>query len=205
MSVTSSFAAIAVVAASFQVVINAAPLVLQWRIPGEPAGQYVSAMTYMRIPMLLTGGFMTVTLSSSALAWAKSDSRAMNRALSVAAAGALTCLVLTIGVWLVSSPALAVFYGAPVELQRGTLGLLAAAAVMAVTANLLSQIGLGARRHHTMAVIWSLAAGVTVVLLLVLPTSELVVTVAVLVGLLSCIVPTAWLVDRLRRDPAGAR
>lgn len=200
----SSFAAITVVAASFQILMNAAPLVIQWRMPGEPAGQYVTAMTYMRIPMLLTGGFMTVALSSSALAWAKSDSRAMNRALSVTGAGALTCLVLTLGVWSISGPALAVFYGTAVELQRGTLALLGAASVMGVAANLLSQIGLGAHRQHAMAAIWSVSASVAVVLLLLLPTSELVVTVAVLIGLVCCVIPTVWLVARLRSNLAAA-
>lgn len=198
----SSFGAIVVVAVSFQLILNAAALVIQWRLPGQPAGEYVSAMTYMRIPMLLTGGFMTVVLSSAALAWASANSRALNRALSMAGLGALTCLAATVGVWLVSSAALTVFYGSTIEFERGTLALLGIVVVLAVTANLLTQIGLGAHRQRAMAVIWGLSAVVSLVLLWVLPTSELIVTVAILVGLMCCIVPTLWLVVRLRADLA---
>ncbi len=120
----------------------------------------------------------------------------------MAGLGALTCLAATVGVWLVSSAALTVFYGSTIEFERGTLALLGVVVVLAVTANLLTQIGLGAHRQRAMAVIWALSAVVSLVLLWVLPTSELIVTVAILVGLLCCIVPTLWLVVRLRADLA---
>lgn len=189
---------VVVVAVSLQFLLNAAPLMLQWRVPGEIAGQYVSAMTYLRIPMLLTGGFMTVTLSSAALAWARRDATALHRAVRMAFLGTAACGALTIGVWLVSGPMLRLYYGPAIDFPMTLLALMGATTVAAVAANLLTQVGIGAHRHQIMAAFWAVGALATIVVLVLAPTTELSVTLAILLGLLVCLVPVAYAVTRLR-------
>ena len=198
-----AYPAVALVALSFQVLMNAGPLVLQSRIPGDIAGQYVSAMTYMRIPMLFTSGFLTVVLSGASHAWAGKDGRGLDRAVRLAGVGSLACLVLTAATWLVSGPLLTAFYGSPVDLTAGVLALLGVASVLGVTANLLTQVPLGTRRQPAMAVIWVAAAGCALVLMFLASPTALGVTVATIVGMVLCIVPTWFVIRQVRVHMSG--
>ena len=201
---TSSFGALATVSLSFVTIMNAAPLVIQWRLPGAAAGQYVSAMTYMRIPMLLTTGFLTVVLSATAAAWARRDRRELGRAIGVAATGSALALGFSAAVWAVSGPALTLYYGLAIDLGAGVLALLGAATTLAVAASLFSQIGLGALRQPRLALVWAGSAALTIAGLLIWGTSPLSITAVVVVGLSGCLGAAVGIALALRRELVAA-
>jgi O-antigen/teichoic acid export membrane protein len=194
------------VALSIQLVLNTAPLFIQWH-SGTPtaAGEYVSATTYMRIPMLLTSGFITVALSRAATASAQGDAAGLRGVTRhFVGVGSLAASVLTLGALLVSGPALTVYYGRSLDIGVTVLAAIGVTTVMTVAANILTQVVLACHRHRAASVAWAGAAAVTLTLLAAAAPDALPATLAIMAGLLVSLVATAVLVSGLVRRLSGA-
>jgi O-antigen/teichoic acid export membrane protein len=151
---------ITAVALLSQVAINSAPLWLQARTTDAAlAGQYVSATSYLRIPIFLIGGLGTVALSAVSGAHGGRDLvRARRTAIRSAGTAALVGLVGTGALLLVSGPALRIIYGTNVDLGEATLLVIALTTVLSMTAGIVTLVCLGCARSAPAAAVWLLAA-----------------------------------------------
>lgn len=161
-----SFVAVAV---GFQICLNSAPLLLEWRSGGSaPAsiGAYVAASTYFRAPSLLVGGINTNALVELAHAWGEADlvrfRAARSRALrQVSWLLGLSSLALT----LVAPVALKIYYGRGVDLPLLVLLALPISTVIAVDAAVAVQPLLAAGHGRVAGSLWLGGAAVTCLLL----------------------------------------
>lgn len=177
-------ALITAVALLTQIAVNSAPL---WLAAGAAnpavAGQFVSLTSYLRIPIFFVGGLGTVALSAVSAAHGRGERlRARRTTVRSAAAAALVGAVGVALLLLVSAPALRLLYGSPLELDRGTSGVIAVTTVLAMTAGVLSLACLATDRSRWVASVWLTAAVTTTVGLSFLADSTLGAAVATAVG-----------------------
>ena len=167
-----------------QVAINTAPLWLSARATDAAlAGQYVSATSYLRIPLFLVGGLGTVALSAVSGAFGVGDlARARRTSERSAATAALVGLVSVAVLLLVSGPALHLLYGSAVDLATGTLAAVAVTTVLLMTANVLSLVCFGCDRSRAVAGVWLVVAVGTTLGLAVRDWSTLGVAVVTGIG-----------------------
>lgn len=134
------------------------------------AGQYVTATTYMRIPIVLVGGLVVVVLSAAASAFAADDWPRVRAVVGKATAGTALFAPAATGVLLaISGPALLAFYGQQLSLGMPTMLAMAAATVAAMLAGVVTQsafatgLGMWAARTWTVAALlsigWSVLGG----------------------------------------------
>lgn len=152
-------------AVGFQVCLNGAPLLLQWRIgASQPAlvGAFVSASTYFRMPTLLTGGILTKSLIDLSHAWGRSN--AADFAL-FARRGMLQTTALVAGAIAllgIAAPfALPLYYGRPLRLPVSVIVGLAISTIAAMVAAAAVQPLLAAGRGNTVAAVWLAGAALT--------------------------------------------
>lgn len=147
------------------------------------AGRYVSALTYMRIPITLVGGLVVVVLSSTSAAFSRGErtvarSIAARSTVSGAALGVGTTIVL-----LLAAPVgLRIFYGSELDLGPATLVLMGAGTVAAMVAGVLTQSLFGCSMGRMAAAIWSAVAAVVCVLSVAAGTSDLVLAGVAFLG-----------------------
>ena len=143
------------------------------------AGRYVSALTYMRIPITLVGGLVVVVLSATAAAFSRGE-RAVARSIAVRSAVsggglglALTTVLLVVAPW-----GLRIFYGSELELGSTTLVLMGAGTVAAMVAGILTQSLFGCSMGRVAAAIWA-GVALAVALLSVFSGSSVVLLAGV--------------------------
>ncbi len=175
---------ITAVALLSQVAINSAPLWLQARATDAAlAGQFVSATSYLRIPIFLVGGLGTVALSAVSGAHGSADLvRARRTALRSAGTAAALGVAGTALLLLVSGPALHVLYGTAIDLGEGTLLAIAAATVLSMTAGIVTLVCLGCDRSAAAAIVWLTAASVVTLALALQGGTVLAVSVVTALG-----------------------
>ncbi len=185
------------IALAMQVILTTAPL---WLAAGSPtdaatAGLYVSASSYMRVPLLATGGALAVILSRASSTAAQGDRRGLTRLAWRSAAG-LAGSTAALGALLVafSGLGLTLIYGEGADI--GVLVLVA----MAVTVALFSmgygmtQVSVGCRDGRRVAWIWVGGAAVTTALLALMGSTIDGATLALLIGVTATAVALAIVV-----------
>lgn len=154
------------VAVMGQICMSTAPLWLHWQSTDEAlAGAFVSATSYMRIPLLLAGGLYGPILAQAATAFAERDRlRVRNRTVIglLVGVGGSTAAVLMLLV--ASGPALTLLYSGNIGLSNEVLLWLGLATIGSVASNLLTQVLYGCERSPSTAVAWILPAVLTTVL-----------------------------------------
>lgn len=177
---------ITVAALAMQVLLNVAPLWLGSRagIPPATAGLFVSASTYMRIPVLATGGTIAVVLSRSSAAWATGNVKelpALLRHYVTVIGGA--CVALAVLLVMLSPVGLLVMYGPEATtIETPALIGLGFSTAMFVVGNVATQALVGSRRASAAAWCWVAAATATLIALGIVPASIGGATLALVVG-----------------------
>jgi hypothetical protein len=126
------------VSMGFQICLNGAPVLLEWRFGSllpAAVGAFVAASTYFRTPALLAGGVLTHALVELSHAWGAADPVRFRAARSAGLRRTLLVIVpSTAAVALVAPFALRLYYGAPVDLPWLVLAALPVSTVLAVVA-----------------------------------------------------------------------
>ena len=153
-----------IVAVAAQVSLGVGTVWLQVNEPDNgSAGVYVSATTYMRIPVILVGGLALVVLSSVSSAISRGQPRrARDIVVTSVASTALLGVTSTGLLWVISGPALQLYYGQPLDLSPVTLGLMAAATVATMLAGILTQAVFAGGMSRFAAAVWAGAAALSV-------------------------------------------
>ncbi len=159
--------AITTVALAGQICLSSAPLWLHAQSPDVAiAGAFVSATTYMRIPLLLAGGIYGPTLADAARQFALRNRRGVQVRILTGLAGGVGVSVAVVAMLLIAArPALFVLYGDDVDLSDGVLVLLGWSTVGYVGATVLTQVLYGCQRAPSAAAAWIPAALITTLLL----------------------------------------
>jgi O-antigen/teichoic acid export membrane protein len=149
-----------------QVCLSTAPLWLHWQSADAAlAGAFVSATSYMRIPLLLAGGLYGPILAEAARQYARRsragvvDRTAVGFVVGVGGAGAAV-----LGLLLISGPALLLLYGGETGLSTVTLLWMGVTTMGSVASNILTQVLYGCERAPSTAVAWVPPAIVTTLL-----------------------------------------
>lgn len=173
------------VALALQVMLNGAPLWLVVAPGADPAsaGIFVSIASYMRIPMLLGGGLLSVLLSrasADAVMSNATDARERVRAgLSmVTPISAVTVMALVA----LSPIGLRIIYGPELEPPLLIAVLMGTATVAVMFGTTATQGLFAVKRQLAAAVIWPIGALVTTTALFLLPPNLLAASLAVTIG-----------------------
>ena len=158
--------AITAVAVLGQICLSTAPLWLQWQSTDRAiAGAFVTATSYMRIPLLLAGGLYGPTLSDPTRQFAaRSRAGVLSRTgiallTGVGGVGAVVVLLLV-----AAGPALTLLYGSDSGLSIGLLAMLGLATVGAIASNILTQVLYGCERAPSAVLAGFPAAAITTLL-----------------------------------------
>jgi O-antigen/teichoic acid export membrane protein len=158
-----------VVLLGYQVCLNSAPLLMEWRFGhAQPAavGAFVTASTYFRIPVLLVGGILTHALVEMSHAWGAGDLTRFRRGRTLGLRRLLLTVIGISAVLTVAAPVLLrAYYGAPLGLPIAVLLALPVSTVIAQTAVMVVQGLLATDRGRTAALLWTVGGGMTVLLL----------------------------------------
>jgi len=159
-------AAFVLVALGFQATVNLAAVLIEARVgASQPAatGEFVSASTYFRVPLVLTGGVLTSALVVMSAATADRDLPRFRRSLrrSTGQAGAIT-LVPSLVLLVLAPVLLPVYYGSALGLPVLVYVSLAVSTVLAGLGSALTQSLLATGRSMWAALAWMLGALVTV-------------------------------------------
>jgi O-antigen/teichoic acid export membrane protein len=173
-----------VVALAGQVSLGFGSVWLQASYPDSGlAGEYVTATTYMRIPIVLVGGLVVVVLASAAAAYAGGRFDAVTAIVSRAVGATALFGPLATGFLLaVSGPALMIFYGQQLSLGWPTMAAMACGTVAAVLGGVVTQSAFACGMSRLAAVVWTTAAAVTVGWSMLSGDSPFELAVATLVG-----------------------
>jgi hypothetical protein len=186
------------VAVGFQVCLNGAPLLLEWRSGSTaPAavGAFVAASTYFRAPSLLVGGISTHAIVELSHAWGAMDLVRFRTARSAAMRQVFWLLGLSCFLMTVLAPiALHAYYGAKVDLPLTVLLALPLSTVIAVTAAIAVQPLLAAGHGGAAGALWLAGACVTCLFLAVSSELDDWTGVALVAG------PTLTLIGALVQD-----
>lgn len=150
------------IALGYQVCLNGAPLVLDWRV-GESApatvGAFVVASSYFRLASVLAGGFTTPALVSLSRSWAFGELGEFSRGLGRAVRGVAIVAAAASGMAVAFAPlALTLFYGRNPGVSLG-IALALATSTVAATASAVAGTGLiAAGRARWAALCWILGA-----------------------------------------------
>jgi O-antigen/teichoic acid export membrane protein len=155
------------VSVGFQVCLNGAPILLEWRVGHEVVGDFVIASTYFRIPSLLVAGVLTHALVELSHGWGQRD---QDRFVRTRRTGLLQVLVLgacgSAGLAVVSPIALRLYAGSTLELSWAVFLALPLSTVAAVIASMAGQPVLAAGRTLAAGLSWLVGAAVTTAFLL---------------------------------------
>lgn len=159
--------AITAVAVLMQICLSTAPLWLNAQsTSAATAGAFVSATSYMRIPMLLAGGLYGPILAEASKQYSRGNRSgvvngvAKGLAVGVGGTGAVVIVLL-----LVAGPALRLFYGGDIGLSTAALAWMGLATIGAVSSSILTQVLYGCERSPSAAVGWVPPTAFTTVLL----------------------------------------
>lgn len=185
---------ITLVAVSIQVILNSAPVWISMRNTNSiVTGQFVSAAAYMRIPIILAGGLLTVLLSVLTNRTKTSPHSEVSTALptKVLAAGAWAAIILQ-GILLLFAPlGLRLLYGPDYLSEPATLLLLGCGTIVVIVANLATQGVFASRRFREAALAWTLGALLATLGLAKAPPTTATTTFVILV----CSIASAgWLI-----------
>ncbi len=149
-----------------QICMSTAPLWLHWQSTDAAlAGAFVSATSYMRIPLLLAGGLYGPILAQAALAHARRDrGRVWNRTVVGLLRGVGGSTVAVVLLIVVSGPALTLLYGGDIGLSVAVLLWLGLSTVGSVGSNILTQVLYACERSPSAVVAWIPPALVTTAL-----------------------------------------
>lgn len=157
-------AGITAVALALQIVLNTAPL---WIVhyPGvapSDTGMFVSATTYMRIPLIFVGAATVWVLAGASRLSAAGNLHGL-KVFAAKSVGAsfLFAALMGAGLWLFGGFGMEMFYGPDGTHAEKLLGLLAVNTAVLVAASIFTQIFLGCRRSGFAAVVWITVAAVT--------------------------------------------
>lgn len=174
-------------AAGAQLTLNAAPLWLA--VYGQDdrlAGAFVTANSYLRIPMMASAGVGLVAIGSISRAWEDGRPDTVADHAKRATAGAAVLSVGGVGLlYLLRGPGLEILYGADFALPPEPLGWLAVGASAALFSAVLTQVLLGTAGTRTAATIWcgaAIALALTLVLAAPSTTGIAIATAVALLG-----------------------
>lgn len=195
---TLEHGSITAVAVLIQVCLSTAPLWLSGQSTDAAlAGAFVSATSYMRIPLLLAGGLYGPILAEAARRFAARDRVGVrNRTLVGLAAGVGGTTVATLLLLLAAGPALLVLYGSGIGISVGVLAWLGFGTVASVASNVLTQVLYGCQSAPAAAMAWVPPAVLTTVLLASAGGDELRISVAMAVGQVVAVASLALLLPR---------
>lgn len=159
-------AAITSVALLGQVCLSTAPLWLHQQSPDQAlAGAFVSATTYMRIPLLLSAGLFGPVLADASRQYAARNRHGvLARTLQGLAAGVGGSTAVVGILLLASGPALMLFYGSDPGLSDAVLLRLGLSTIGYIAALIATQMLYGCERAGWAAAAWAAPAVLTTVL-----------------------------------------
>jgi O-antigen/teichoic acid export membrane protein len=173
------------VALALQVMLNGAPLWLAV-VPGADqasAGIFVSIASYMRIPMLLGGGLLSVLLSRASADAARSDPKGARDRVRAGLFLVVPISTLAVVVLAVFSPVgLRIIYGPELEPPILVAVLMGTATVAVMVGTTATQGLFANKRQRLAAAIWPIGALLTAAGLLILPSTVLAGSWAVMIG-----------------------
>ena len=178
--------AFVMVALGFQGCVNLAALLIEARFgstqPGV-TGQFVAASTYLRTPLMLTGGVLTAALVLLSTAYVDGDrqdfvlARRRSTRQVVLLTAAPSVVLLAVAPWL-----LPIYYGSSFTLPWVLLAGMAASTVLASLGSAYTQPLLATGRSVAAGLMWLGAAVITVVALLAMPDLGVGTALAVVAG-----------------------
>ena len=174
------------VAAGYQVTLNAAPIILAWRL--EPAqqssiGSFVIASSYYRLAAVLGGGFTTATLVSLSRLWANRQHRQFSRRLWRGTLGAGAVVAGATLVAMALGPvAVPLLNGGDPHLAGTIVVALGASTVLATAASVATTGLMAAHRGWVAALCWLTGAAGTVGVLLFVDTLGTLVAAGLVFG-----------------------
>lgn len=177
--------AMTVVAFAFQVILNGAPiwLAIAPAVDPQTAGQFVSLASYLRIPMLVMGGLLTVLLSlgSATVAQRSFDEarRRVRRALILALASSSALTAILIGF---SATGMRIMYGPNFPSSLPVSIVLGASTIAVIVGNTATQGLFAQRRQRHAAHVWGAGAVITTSGLAVGPPSLMWAATSVFLG-----------------------
>jgi O-antigen/teichoic acid export membrane protein len=159
-------ASFVLVSLGFQATVNLAALLIEARVGAtQPAaaGEFVSASTYFRVPLVLIGGVLTTALVVMSTASADRDLVGFRRSLkrSTFQTGAIT-LLSSILLLALAAILLPIYYGRTLTLPVGLYAGLAVSTVVAGVGSALTQSLLATGRSSWAGGAWLVGAAVTV-------------------------------------------
>jgi O-antigen/teichoic acid export membrane protein len=158
-----------VVAVGYQVCLNAAPIVLEWRVgqtAPESVGAFVVASSYYRLASVLAGGYATPALVALSRAWARRDVQAFSGEFRRAVFGvSMMAAAATTAAAAVAPLLLPLLYGRRPEVEPTVLVALATSTVVAAAAAVAGTALMAVGRASTAAACW--LAGAVVLLTVV--------------------------------------
>ncbi len=167
-----------------QVCLSTAPLWLSWQSTDDAiAGAFVSATSYMRIPLLLAGGLYGPILAEAARQFAAGNrSGVANRTLAglIAGIGGTTAAVAIL--LFAAEPALFILYGGDIGLAPAVLVWLGFTTIASVASNVAMQVLFGCQRALSAAAAWVPPALLTTALLATAGGDVLWMSVSMAIG-----------------------
>lgn len=192
-----------------QICLSTAPLWLSWQSPDAAiAGAFVSATSYMRVPLLLAGGLYGPILADAARQYAAGNRGAVaSRTFAGLVAGAGGSSFAVVVLLLISGPALMILYDGDIGLSNAVLIWMGVTTIGSVASNILTQVMFACQRAPAAALAWVLPAAATTVLLATAAGDVLRMSRDMAIGqLLATAVLLALLPYALpARQPGGAR
>lgn len=157
------------VAVGYQVCLNAAPIVLEWRVgqtAPESVGAFVVASSYYRLASVLAGGYATPALVALSRAWALRDVQAFSGQFRRAVFGvSMMAAAATVAAAAAAPLLLPLLYGRRPDVEPTVLVALAISTVVAAAAAVAGTALMAVGRASTAAACWF--AGGTVLLTVV--------------------------------------
>lgn len=175
---------ITAVAVLGQVSLTTAPLWLETASTDAAlAGAFVTATSFLRVPVLLVGGLGTVALAEVSRAHARGETgRARHLALR-SVLGAAVAGVITVAALVASAPVgLRLLYGETIGIGLGALAAIGLSTVLAMAAGVAAQIAFGLRRSGRAVAAGAGAAAVSTLLYVLSDGSVAVIAAGLVAG-----------------------
>lgn len=195
---------ITAVAVLGQVSLTTAPLWLEAASTDAAlAGAFVTATSFLRVPVLLVGGLGTVALAEVSRAHARGDAGRAARLALRSVLGAALAGAVTVAVLVAAAPvALRLLYGESIGIGLGVLAAVGVSTVLAMAAGVAAQIAFGLRRSGRAVAAGVAAAGVSTLFYLLSDGSVTLIAAGLVAGQATYAIGLVGLLARPTSDPA---
>lgn len=187
-----------IVALGIQVVASTAPLWLATNAPAASiatVGMFVSATSYVRIPILFAGGIQAITLNKTTSYASSSKWKDIQQLTTKTLKNStLISVAVTLILLAVSAPALAIFYGPGMQTTWLLLIVLGVSTVMLIANNIITQIGLASNKSTTFAKIWFTVAVITTIILAIFANTMLTAAIGTAIGMILAFIALAYVI-----------